>query len=581
MHVIRLPKTDDSTGSATMLEWLKTEGAAVAQGDLLARLEAERAFVELESNQSGTLLKTLIPKGATVAPDEPLALLGEPGEDTSATLARLEAEREPPRADIGEPPTLPDAPESKPTDKPLEAAPDAEVATGRKAPTSAATARVEIAAPPAKEPSPMPESPAAPEPAPAAAPCGEVQPILMPQVGQSMEEGTILEWRVQPGDRIEVGQIIFEVETDKANIEVEADHAGRLAKIVAQVDDIVAVKEPVAYLAENDADVEAYLAAQAPPSETGNAGAVAAVASPAASPSAATAAPSSASAVPAAPVVSAPLAPAVVESGRVKASPAARRIAGERGVDLRAVGAGSGPGGRILSTDVERAPAASEAGPVRRRMSAMRRAIARNLVASKQTVPHFYMRLTVDAAPMLAFYRERKAQHPCSLNDVLVAACARVIAEFPAFRTRVDGEDYVEFPTANVGIAVGLEDGLVVPVVVGADRLPFERLAAETRRVAEAARSGKIEGLGQGVFTISNLGMFGVEEFSAIVNPPESAILAAGAVREAVLVRDGAIRPAQVLTMTLSCDHRVVDGVLAAQYLARLKVILEDPGELS
>ena len=399
---------------------------------------------------------------------------------------------------------------------------------------------------------------------------GSVTPILMPQAGNTMEEGTIVKWLVAPGSTINKGDIIFEAETDKAVIEVEAVDAGRLARIVAGEGDTVPVKEPVAYLADNDADVDAYLAAQGGPRAE-----VTATVAPAA-PEQAVALETTA-------------APAISREGRIKASPAARKMAKDRGVDLAAVGIGRGPGGRILSTDVLAAkpavPAATRRAPekgqvVRKPMSAMRKAIARNLLASKQTIPHFYIRMTCDAGPLMDFYQGEKAKYPCTINDVIAWACARLIQEFPAFRSRLDKDDVVEYPTANIGVAVGVEDGLVVPVLVGADRLSLKDLAAETKRIVQAARNGKVEGMGKGVFTITNLGMFGVEEFAAIINPPEAAILAVGAVREAVIVSGGAMRPGRVVTMTLSCDHRVVDGMQAAKFLARLKEILESPGQM-
>jgi len=210
----------------------------------------------------------------------------------------------------------------------------------------------------------------------------------------------------------------------------------------------------------------------------------------------------------------------------------------------------------------------------------MRKAIARNLTFSKQNIPHFYAKLTVDAGAMMAFYRRQKELYRCSINDVVTLAAARLIAEFPPFRSQLDNDQIIEYPTANIGIAVGLDDGLVVPVLVGADRMTLQQAAAETRRIVEAARAGKIEAMGQGVFTITNLGMFGLEEFGAIINPPEAAILAVGAVREDTIVRDGAIRPAQVMTLTLSADHRIIDGVLGARFLARLKEVLENPEQL-
>ncbi|HEY3324302.1 MAG TPA: 2-oxo acid dehydrogenase subunit E2 [Planctomycetota bacterium] len=407
------------------------------------------------------------------------------------------------------------------------------------------------------------------------APTGSVVAILMPQAGQSMEEGTILKWRVKPGDPIKKGQIIFDVETDKATVEVEAIDEGRLARIVCAEGQTLAVKLPVAFLADNDAAVDAFIAA----------GGV--LATPAAAQSEAV------------PVVPSPLAGegrhersecgVRGEGGRVKASPAARKIAKEKGIDLAGVGAGSGPGGRILSTDLANAkPGASRAqapgvvdakGCVRRKMSKMRRAIANNLLASKQNIPHFYARLTIDAGPLMAFYKEQKPKTGCSVNDVVTLGVAKAMKEFPQFRSQIDKEEMVEFPHANIGIAVGVEDGLVVPVVSVADTLPLTELAKETRRVVDAARAGKLERT-PGNLTITNLGMFGVEEFAAIINPPEPAILAVGAVRETVIVKDGAMRAGRVMTMTLSSDHRIIDGVLAAKFLARLKELLENPANI-
>ncbi len=501
MRVISVPNPDDHSPSVTVIQWFKNAGDSVEAGERLVRLESESGLIDLTAHEAGRLESILVEAGRTT--------------EVGAELLKLTVSQQ--------------------------------AAVESTAVATEATL---------KEATSMSQS---------TQHSGEVIPLLMPQAGQSMEEGTILKWIVAPGDRIEEGQVIYEVETDKATIEVEADHAGRLAKIAVQENETVAVKVPVAYLAENDSDVEAYLA-QAPTDTGGPAAApetVAPVASqPAASPS---------------------IVPAPLSGGRVKASPAARKAAGERGMSLAAVGAGSGPGGRILSTDVLAADAAGAPGePTRTRLSGMRKAIARNLVASKQTIPHFYMKMTFDAAPMLSFYRNKKAEFKCSVNDVIVMACARVLREFPDFRSRIEGDERVTLPTANIGVAVGMEDGLVVPVIVGADRMTFEQLAAESRRVIEQARTGgRIEGMGQGVFTISNLGMFGVEEFSAIINPPEAAILAVGGVRETVIVRDGMMRPGRVMTATISCDHRVVDGLLAAQFMNRLKESLEAPDGLA
>ncbi len=401
--------------------------------------------------------------------------------------------------------------------------------------------------------------------------------ITMPQAGQTMEEGTLLSWRKSEGERVRKGEILFEIETDKANIEVEAPESGILKRILCPQGTIVPVLAPVAILAESAGEETSRAEAEASAELRALLGkspmtADAQAAPPEESPS---------------PIVPATSAPQAVKSetqagpvpGRLKASPLARKMARERGLDLASAWPGSGPGGRIISADISCAAAISvdPGESMRRPLSGMRRAIARNLVLAKQTIPHFYMRLTVDAARLQDYCRAEKSKYPCSVTDAITLACARVMQEFPAFRSRLDGDELIETPESNIGLAVGMDDGLRVPVLVGVERMSLEKVAQESRRIAEGARKGKVEAMGRGSFTISNLGMYGVEEFSAIINPPEAAILAVGAVREAVLAERGALRPGRVMTMTLSADHRIVDGLLAARFLNRLKEILESP----
>lgn len=324
-----------------------------------------------------------------------------------------------------------------------------------------------------------------PEPAPSSPQLGgEVVPILMPEAGNSMEEGTILAWKAKPGDTIALGQIICEIETDKATLEYESPAAGRLARIVIADGESIAVKQPIAFLADSDAAVDAWLKGQG--SMTGGQ-ASAAIAS-------------SSMAKPQAVEIATTIAPSS-PTGRIVASPAARKVAKQRSVDLATVGVGSGPNGRILSTDLANARPASPASTdgVRKPMSKMRRAIAANLQASKQTVPHFYVRMTIDADPMLAFYKAQKPIAGCTINDVIVAAVARTMADFPAVRSRIDGHDLIEFPAANIGVAVGVPDGLVVPVIMAADRLPLPQLAAQTKQLVENARKGKVDNMGKGI----------------------------------------------------------------------------------
>jgi pyruvate dehydrogenase E2 component (dihydrolipoamide acetyltransferase) len=512
---ILMPQAGNTMEEGRMVAWKVKVGDRVAVGQVICEIETDKATVEFESTDAGRLARIVADVGAVVPVKQPIAYLAENDADVDAILG------------------------------------------------SGGT--------PAAAAAPAQAMPAA---AQSAAPSGNVTPILMPQAGNTMEEGRVVAWKVKEGDRITVGQIICEIETDKATVEFEATDAGRLAKIIAPAGAVVPVKQPVAFLAENDADVQAYLSAGgASAAPVAPAASQPAVAQPkAAGTAAATGAPT-----------------AALPGGRVKASPAARKIAATMGVDLGSVGAGSGPQGRILSTDLNRAtpvrtpPPSAPVVPaapgtvVRKPMSKMRRAIAVNLQTSKQTIPHFYLTLTINADPLFAFYRAQKPATGCTINDVILLAVGKTIAEFPAFRSRLEGNDIVEMPNANVGVAVTIDEGLVVPVVMAIENHTLSTLPAETKRVVENARKGKLENIGKGVFTISNMGMLGVESFGAIINPPESGILAIAAVRESVVVKDGAFRAAKVMTMTLSVDHRVVDGAMAAGFMNKLKERLENP----
>ncbi|MCC5877895.1 MAG: 2-oxo acid dehydrogenase subunit E2 [Candidatus Sumerlaeia bacterium] len=533
---ILMPQAGNSMEEGTLLSWSVKVGDKVAKGDIIAEIETDKATMEVEAEEEGTVALLLADEGDIIPVKEPIAILAESKEDAKAWLAASKGDSN----------------------------------AGQDAGNAA--------------------SPAADLPEPS----GPVTPILMPQAGNSMEEGTLLSWSAKVGDKISKGDIIAEIETDKATMEVEVEEEGTLALLVAKEGDIIPVKEPIAILAESEADAKAWLARHRAESGGG------------AKEQQAPAPPKPAAPKPPAPRPTQqhqprPTTPAPTSGGRVKASPAARKVATVLGVAIDAVGLGSGPQGRILSTDVEtaaktgigRAPAmgtpmVAPAGPVyidssepvRSPLSKMRRAIGKNLVASKQNVPHFYVKMKFDASPLLAYQKAEKAKYKVSINDVLVLAIGRVLQEFPPFRTRLEGDEQVEVPHSNIGIAVGTDNGLIVPVVMAVEGRSLEDLALETRRIVEAGRSGKVEGQGHGVFTISNLGMFGVPEFSAIINPPESGIMAVGTIVEEVIVKDGAMRPGRTMTLTLSADHRVVDGMVAGQFMARLKEVLENPHAL-
>ena len=618
MYQVSLGKTRPAMQEGIVAEWLKNEGQQVASGDLLARIETSGALFELQASVAGTLLKVSAAAGMAVSNTDVLCYIGQPGENVPG---QAEKAVEPPvvpavAEDVNAcssassegvvPILMPQAGQSmeegtllswkiKPGDR-IEvgqvifeietdkATMDVEaVDAGRVARLVAKEGDiVEVKVPVAyladddasvdallggqgsggRGQGSEVTAPVADVAEPAAVPEGVV-PVLMPQAGQSMEEGTLLEWKVAPGDKIEVGQVIFEIETDKATMEVEAVDAGRLARIVAQAGDIVEVKVPVAYLAEKNVDVDAYVAAVASHGGTASGAQT-----------------TSSAGTQAAPQVQKTT--ATQQGGRVKASPAARKLAAQRGVDLTTVTQGSGPGGRILSSDVLTAKAGVKA-PVAAAgtgLSKMRRAIARNLLYSKQNIPHFYAKTTVNAGTLYSTYKKTKEQFKCTINDFVTAACAKAICELEPFRSQYVDDDITVSGQVNIGIAVGTDDGLTVPVVVDADKKSLKDLGTRTREVVEAARNGKLEGVGQGNFTITNLGMFGVEDFQAIINPPESAILAVGALREAPVVENGELKASRVMSLCVSVDHRVIDGVVAAQFLARVKELLEAPGQL-
>jgi len=404
-----------------------------------------------------------------------------------------------------------------------------------------------------------------------------VVPILMPEAGNTMEEGTVLAWQVAEGDQIAEGDVICEIETDKATIEYESPAAGRLARIVALEGTIVPVKEPIAYLAESDADLVAHLDTSSketaaiteqeqgtPPSLAGDVGSSDPVEQT---------------------IQDSRLPPTRPEAATYTASPAVRRMARELGIELATLGQGSGPHGRILTTDVEQfvsAPVVRQQGSrvtsgsgaqesVRHTMSKMRRRIGQRLQEAKLTIPHFYVQVTICADEL---YRV-KQRDGCSINDLVILACGKVLARFPALRSRIDGDDIIEQVGSHIGIAVGVDEGLLVPVIQDVHIMTLEQVSQQTQHVVAEARRGIMVGAGSGVFTISNLGMFGVDQFTAIINPPEASILAVGAVREQVIVENGVMRPGRVMTMTLSADHRLVDGVTAAKFLAELRELLE------
>ena len=400
--------------------------------------------------------------------------------------------------------------------------------------------------------------------------------ILMPALSPTMTEGTLARWIKSEGDSIEPGDIIAEVETDKATMEIEAVDEGVLGRIlVAEGAEGVAINTPIAVLVGEGED-----AAAAPPQPAGNG------------------APPSSAAAPAPPSPPPPAAP----EGRIFASPLAKRMAAQAGIELAAL-SGSGPRGRVVKRDIEAAldaraaappqppdPAAPPAAPapappagaVEIPNSGMRKTIARRLAESKRTIPHFYLTVDCEIDALLktrADLNARSDAYRLSVNDFVVRAAALALRKVPEANAAWTDAATLRRTTVDVAVAVAVEGGLVTPVVRGADNKGLAEISAEMADFAARARAGKLlpEEYQGGGFSISNLGMYGVREFAAVINPPQAGILAVGAGEQRPAVRDGALAVATVMTCTLSGDHRVIDGAIGARFLAAFKGLVEDP----
>jgi pyruvate dehydrogenase E2 component (dihydrolipoyllysine-residue acetyltransferase) len=424
--------------------------------------------------------------------------------------------------------------------------------------------------------------------------------VVMPKMGDTMEEGKIITWRKHEGDAVAKGDALAEIETEKVNIEAEAFAAGVLRKIIAPEGATIPVGQPIALIGA---------ASEAIPAEFG--GAPSAAAAPVAPTRPAPSIPSAPAAQPAAAngrvaVAPAPE-PAAQNGGRVFISPIARRIAAENHLDVSAI-QGTGPGGRIIREDVEQAlsagpavtvsapaaPAAPAAPPQpvgpeveAVALSQMRKTIAKRLAQSMATTPHFYVTVSVDATNLIALraqinvYAETQPQPlKVSVNDLIVRAVALTLASMPQVNVSFDGDRILYKKRVHVGVAVALEQGLIVPVITDADKRSTLDLARESKRLVDAARAGKLkpEELQGGTFTVSNLGMYDVDSFTAIINPPEAAILAVGsAVPTPVADASRQVVVRDIMKLTLSSDHRALDGAIAARFLQAIKRLLEQP----
>ena len=526
-EIINMPRLSDTMEEGTVATWFKKVGDTVKEGDILAEIETDKATMEFEAFYEGELLHIGIHEGKTAPVDSLLAIIGEKGEDISAHLNG--------------------------------GSPAAESEQVAEAATPAAT-----------------EAPAAvsiPD---------NVEVITMPRLSDTMEEGTVATWLKKVGDTVNEGDILAEIETDKATMEFEAFYAGTLLHIGIQEGESAPVDSLLAIIGDKDADVNQAIAAAAASSQE-------AVPAPVEAPKA-PATPAPAATPVAAAVKAAAPAPAPVKntSGRVIASPLAKKLAEERGIQIANV-PGSGDGGRIVKRDIENYQATGSVAAMPQGIESseevpnnqMRKTIAKRLAASKFNAPHYYLSVEFDMENAMAFRQQYNSvpDTKISFNDIVVKATAKALKQHPQVNSRWHDDKIVKNHHVHMGVAVAVEDGLVVPVVKFADELSLPQIGAQVKDYAGRARDKKLTPaeMDGSTFTISNLGMFGIETFTSIINQPNSAILSVGAIVEKPVVKNGAIVVGHTMKLTLACDHRSVDGATGSLFLQTLKGYIENP----
>lgn len=547
-EAILMPRLSDTMTEGVIAAWHKQVGDTVKKGDLLAEIETDKATMELESYQEGVLLHIGTAKGGKLQVNDLLAILGTAGEDVSALVAQHSG--------------------------------------GAAAPAA-----------PAVEAAPAP----APAPAPTAAPAATLdltnmeEVVLMPRLSDTMTEGVIAGWQKQVGDTVKKGEVLADIETDKATMELESYKDGILLYQGAKAGEKILVNDLLCIIGKEGMDIASIVAAA-------KSGGSAPAAAPAAS-APAPAAPAASVAAPAASPAPVAAAPAVVNEGRIFASPLAKKIASEKGIDLKFV-KGTGDNGRITKSDIDAytpaaAPAASApvatssaAAPVAAApagvvsfedvpVSQMRKVIARRLGESLFTAPHFYLTMSIDMDAAVAARAKinEVAKTKISFNDMVLKATALSLKQHPKVNSSWLGDSIRYNHHVNIGVAVAVEDGLLVPVVRFADGKSLSQIGAEVKDFAQKAKDKKLQPADWegSTFTISNLGMYGIDQFTAIINPPDSCILAVGGIAQVPVVKNGQVVPGNVMKVTLSCDHRVVDGATGSAFLQTLKSLLEEP----
>jgi pyruvate dehydrogenase E2 component (dihydrolipoamide acetyltransferase) len=536
-ELINMPRLSDTMEEGTVAKWYKKVGDTVKEGDILAEIETDKATMEFESFQEGELLHIGIEEGGTAPVDSLLAIIGSKGEDIKDMI------------------------EGGAT----ASAPVAEAAMAAETPTEAEVSNSEKSA--------MPEG---------------VEVISMPRLSDTMEEGTVAKWNKKVGDPVNEGDILAEIETDKATMEFESFYSGTLLYIGLEEGQSAAVDSVLAAIGKEGTDPEAVKAAIA-------SSAAPAVQAEEEEPKAEVAAPAVAEQkqTPKPAVVATQ--PTVVtnnnHNGRLVASPLAKKLAEEKGVPLQQV-KGSGDGGRIIKRDIENfkgsaAGYAMASGPTgvesvtELANSSMRKVIAKRLSASKFSAPHYYLGVELNMDNAIAFRQQFNTlpDTKISFNDIVLKAVALALKEHPQVNSQWFDDKVVQNHHVHLGVAVAVEDGLVVPVLKFTDEMDLRQIGVSVKDYALRARDKKLAPaeMDGSTFTVSNLGMFGIQEFTSIINQPNSAILSVGAIEKKPIVKDDAIVVGNTMKLTLACDHRTVDGATGAQFLQSLRLYIENP----
>jgi pyruvate dehydrogenase E2 component (dihydrolipoamide acetyltransferase) len=562
-EVINMPRLSDTMEEGTVAKWLVSVGDKVEEGDILAEIETDKATMEFESFYEGTLLHIGIQEGETAQVDRLLAIIGEEGEDISELLEGKDTKKTK-TAEEGKTKSSEDSEEGE-------------------SDTSETTSEKESK-----------ETEASENDAETDVPEG-VEVVTMPRLSDTMEEGTVATWLKQEGDKVEEGDILAEIETDKATMEFESFYSGTLLKIGIQEGETAKVDALLAILGPEGTDVSGVMEnfkkgggkkkaqkeekkEEAPSSDE--------VKKEAKSPSEEKKATNGQEKATSATKQSQS---ASKEGARIFVSPLAKKLAEEKGIDLRRV-QGSGDHGRIVKKDIENfQPAAGVQAytPVGTeefeevKNSQMRKTIAKRLGESKFTAPHYYLTVELDMDHAIAA-REAINNDPevkISFNDMVVKACAMALRKHPQVNTQWHGETTKIAKHIHIGVAVAVDEGLLVPVLKFADQMSFSQIGANVKDLAGKARNKKIkpEEMEGSTFTVSNLGMFGIKEFTSIINQPNSAILSVGAIVQKPVVKNGAIAVGNTMTVTLACDHRTVDGATGAKFLQTLRQYIENP----